>query len=218
MDIAEALSSPEFTAMYREMALRGKNSVEKKYRDLNERAVVGYPVMAGDSIAEYFPVQELLDGKLYSRGVGGDTTGETMERLPRIVFPLHPRCLFLWVGTNDIQEGISLEVTLGNMDTMLSDARKVLPGSRIVVISVCPVNIHSTDWHLRSSVGERNNEKILAINAGYRELARKHGCDYLDVYEKLARNGTLPEEFSDDGLHLTVPGYRIVCDALAQYL
>ncbi len=218
MDLTEALSSPEFTAMYREMALRGKNSLEKKYRHLNENARHGQPIITGDSIAEYFPVQEMLDGKIYSRGVGGDTTAETLARLPRIVLPLKPAKLFLWVGTNDIQEGISLEETLSNMDAILSAAKAELPQSQIILLSVCPVNIHSTDWQLRSSVGQRNNEKITAINTGYQSLAEKHGCDYLDVYTQLVDHGTLPDDYSDDGLHLTVPGYRIVCDALAAYL
>ena len=60
------------------------------YHDLNRSARTGQIVMAGSSLMEQFPINELLMSMgihtiVYNRGLGGFTTGEYLEALNECV-------------------------------------------------------------------------------------------------------------------------------------
>ena len=111
MTIEELLRLLQF-ARWNEMAFaESRRKLENQYIALNAFARRGQAVMAGDSIVELFPLQEFLGGRIYNRGVGGDTSGDTLRRLERIVLPLQPSLTLLWVGTNDIEAGVPLSQT-----------------------------------------------------------------------------------------------------------
>ena len=60
-----------------------------------------------------------------------------------------------------------------------------------------------------------NNQRILAYNQVWRELAEENGCAYVDVAEALTgEDGCLPEELSFDGVHLNRAGCRLWLDYL----
>lgn len=61
-------------------------------------------------------------------------------------------------------------------------------------------------------VGKRNNEKIRRINEALKEMAKQKGVEYIDVYSHLIdEEGNLRLEYTVEGLHLTVEGYRVCC-------
>lgn len=213
MSLEELLQSPEL-ALLGEMALeQSKQKLERKYTALNRLAVIGKTVMAGDSIVEYFPIQEFFGDDIYNRGIGGDTSEEALRRLPNTVLPLKPKTTLIWVGTNDIQAGVLTEDTVRNVEAIGNQLERCCC-SEILLLSVAPVNMLNPNPEIRNTVGKRTNAAIQALNQSYRELCIKKGWRLIDVYPLLERDGSLPDELSEDGLHPNVAGYIPVAAAI----
>ncbi len=221
MTFDEFLSSSEFVEMYKHTMEAGKNAMQAKYEQLNEFAQKGMTVFAGDSIMEYFPVHELLGGGIYDRGVGGDTSGEMLARLPAIVLPLNPSKVFIMVGTNDIQAGVGTDATIHNLKEAFrllhENGRSNGTDTRIYLLSVIPVNERG-EGDAVSGVGIRTNAAIRRLNERYEALCKECGCEFVNVYPLLERDGSLPDEFSADGLHPNIKGYLPICDEIRKHL
>ncbi|MBQ9409310.1 MAG: hypothetical protein IJU28_08000 [Clostridia bacterium] len=217
MTIEELLRLPEF-ARWNEMAFaESRRKLENQYIALNAFARRGQAVMAGDSIVELFPLQEFFGGRIYNRGVGGDTSGDTLRRLERIVLPLQPGLTLLWVGTNDIEAGVPLSQTVQNVEkigTRLEDTCE----SRILLLSVAPVNATSADPAIRQAVGKRTNVAVAEMNEAYCRLCESKGWRFLDVFSRLQKSGSLPDELSEDGLHPNVSGYSLAAPVITAAL
>lgn len=217
MTFEEFLRSPYLSVIGDKMMEENKKKLERKYIALNEFAKQGESVIFGDSIVEYLPVQELFTQKIFNRGIGGDTSEETLKRLKKVVLPLKPSKAMLWVGTNDLHTGVSIEQILQNVTTICKDLETEC-NSRIYILSVAPVNTASCDPQIKMAVGNRTNQKICELNAAYQTLCKEHGWEFINVYDALVLNGTLPDELSDDGLHPNIKGYQIVVPILEKYI
>ncbi len=217
MTFEEFLSSPYLAVIGEKMLQGNKDKLYKRYADRNKLAKLGQVVLLGDSIAEYYPVSEFFDFPIYDRGVGGDTSSETKMRLNSVVLPLKPSKAVLWVGTNDLQCGISAEETFANVTYICKTLQSVC-GSKIYVMSVVPVDMQSDDEQIRMCVGKRTDKDIKQLNDGYKVLCQKFGWTYVDVYSLLVSNGNLASEYSEDGLHLSTSGYVVVTKALKDVL
>lgn len=89
---------------------REKEEKVKKYSILNTLALKGQTVLAGSSLMEFFPVNELQQTlekqtAIYNRGIAGYVTRELLEALEVCVLALAPSRLFINIGTNDITSG-----------------------------------------------------------------------------------------------------------------
>jgi len=217
MTFDEFLQSPELATLGAIMLDESKKRTQRKYSSLNRLAKPGQLVMVGDSIVEGFPLQEFFREPMYNRGISGDTSGEMLRRLPDTVLPLKPKMAMLWVGTNDLQDEIPIETICANVEAAAESLEKAC-GSRIVILSVAPVNTASTDPTIRNTVGKRSNTAIEALNARYRKLCEDKGWLYLDIYPCLACEGSLAEELSEDGLHPNIAGYIPVAKEIAAIL
>ena len=85
------------------------------------------------------------------------------------------------------------------------------------LLSVLPVNEKE---QYKGTVYIRTNEKIQALNRAYRDLASIYtNVQFIDLYDTfLDESGQLREEFTTDGLHLTIAGYARLSKALQPYL
>ena len=84
------------------------------------------------------------------------------------------------------------------------------PDAEIVVQSLLPV---SAEQDAKGSYV--NNQRILAYNQVWMELAEETGCDYVNIAEAVTgEDGCLPAEMSFDGVHLNRAG----CHAWLDYL
>lgn len=80
------------------------------YAALNALAPNGAIVLAGSSLCEQFPVNELLMSQgealtVYNRGISGDTLAGYAGRIRECVLDLQPEKLFINIGTNDVNVG-----------------------------------------------------------------------------------------------------------------
>ena len=206
MTLDEILQSPELATLGAIMLEQSKQKTQRKYAALNRLAKPGQIAMVGDSIVEGFPLQEFFEIPIYNRGISGDKSGEMLKRLPDTVLPLKPKTAIIWVGTNDLQDEIPVGQICANVET----AAKILElecGSKIVLLSVAPVNTVSCDPNIRNTVGKRTNTAIEMLNAQYWKLCQTNGWYFVDIYPHLVCEGSLTEELSEDGLHPNIAGY-----------
>src|ERR1700675_2341705 len=165
----------------------------------------------GDSITDYWKLPDYFPGKPYiNRGVDGQTTPEMLVRFRQDVIALHPKVLVVLAGTNDIA-GVtgpaSNEDIEANYASMADLARA--HGIRIVFASVLPVHNHTHD--AEESFALRPRERISALNKWLQAYCATNRYLYLDYFTALVDDqGMLKRALSDDGLHPTDAGYKIM--------
>ena len=193
------------------------------YRRLNKSAKKGAVVLAGSSLCEQFPVNELLMSRgetltVYNRGISGDTIPGYHSRIADCVIDLAPQKLFINIGTNDMNGGASgAEEICRNYAALLSDIMAQLPHCEIFVLSYYPINpqVHAlSGWQ-----SGRDNATIAAINNAVKAMAEEMGLKWIDVSTPLMdENGDLRAELATDGVHMYPDAYEIVLDTLLPYM
>lgn len=210
--IRESLEA--MTAQFLESNFASKAAM---FGELNAIAREGAIVFAGDSITEGFPVHELFPPSqpLYNRGIGGMSSGQMLEHLEDLVLGLSPKKAFVLIGTNDIHKGTGFDGTVENIRTIINRIEKECPATAIYLLSVLPVN-NTKELYLYA-VAERNNPDILRLNKYLKQLAEEMASTtFVDVHSRLAdKQGNLRDDYTTDGLHLSVKGYREVAACIA---
>ncbi|MHC9043228.1 GDSL-type esterase/lipase family protein [Microbacterium saperdae] len=159
-------------------------------------------VFVGDSITEgglwneWFPTITTAN-----RGIGGETSGEVVERLDTLV--ANTRIVFLLIGTNDLALGVREDTIVTNVRRILDHLRSVVPEARIILQSVMP---RQAKWRTL----------VTALNVRLRDEAAQAGAQYLDLWPLLSGpDGAIDPAYSFDGLHLNGEGYRVWVDAIS---
>ncbi len=150
----------------------------------------------GDSLTAHgdwqgwFPEVEALNF-----GISGNTTVDVMGRLASVV-EADPDEVILLIGTNDLGTRHTVEHLVRNVQSILVDLRRDLPGSRMLVQSVMPR-------------GREFADRIQEANIHLRQFCATVHAQYLDLWPVLALDdGELNPTFSEDRLHLNDAGYE----------
>lgn len=203
-----------------EWLLKEQAKLQQNYRELNQLSVKEPDIIfIGDSIVEYYPLQELLqtDKRLVNRGIRGYKTDLLLENLDAHLFGQALDKVFILIGTNDIGKEMPQTETLANLEVVIQEISRDYPLAQIQLLSVLPVN---EDPAYKSAVYVRSNEKILALNQAYRKMASAYmNVQFIDLYDAfLDEEGQLRPDYTTDGLHLTIAGYVALSKALQEYL
>jgi hypothetical protein len=145
--------------------------------------------------------QRFASKPIIKRGVGGCELSNIVNfYTPYILFPYHPRKIFIYAGENDIAYGHSADSVLVNFKKLYRMIRTKLPDAKIYYLSIKPspsrVKYHDDDL--------RANAQIRAYIKG------KRNCKYLDMNESIYKPGTTQPDsslFKPDYLHLNSKGY-----------
>ena len=166
-------------------------------------------VFMGDSITEFWKVFNnsfFVDKPYVNRGISGQTTPQMLLRFQQDVINLKPALVVILAGINDIAENtgpITIEAIFRNIVSMAELAKK--NKIRVALCSVLP----AYDFAWRS--GLQPAEKIIKLNTMLVSYAKKNKIVYVDYYSVMVdeRKG-LNKRFSDDGVHPTTAGYKIM--------
>jgi lysophospholipase L1-like esterase len=151
---------------------------------------LGDSITAGGDWASRLP-----DERVLNLGIGGDTTDGVLARLDEVVAAA-PDVIVLLIGTNDFgNHRKSVEHVVRNVETILVDLRRDLPGVRLLLVSILPRAASFTP-------------RIEETNRHLRQFVATCRAQYLDVWPVLADGDHLAAPFTDDDLHLTDEGYR----------
>ena len=196
--------------------LKEQEKIQTKYRELNQVSVLEPDIIfIGDSIVEYYPLQELFGGTkmIVNRGIRGYQTRLLLENLDAHLYGDAVDQIVLLIGTNDIGKDISMNEALDNLENVIQSIAREYPLSQIKLLSILPVN---EGEEYKQTVYIRTNEKIKAWNQAYQELASAYmQVEYVSVFEELLdQEGQLKSDYTTDGLHLSVSGYQALSEAL----
>lgn len=187
-------------------------------RDLNASVQPGGIIFAGDSITEGYPIHELVDSTLpmYNRGVGSATTQDLLDNLD-ILAATKARKMFVLIGTNDLGNKAATADIVMRVRRLCEELTQRLPKITIYLQSIYPINMRGAAI---AAFPHRNNEEIERLNDGLlHSVNNMNNVTWVEVFTKLAdANGELSEEYSTDGLHLTITGYRKVTQLLQPYI
>ena len=200
--------------------LKEQEKIQTKYRELNQVSVLEPDIIfIGDSIVEYYPLQELFGvaKTIVNRGIRGYQTRLLLENLDAHLYGDAVDQIVLLIGTNDIGKDIPMNEALYNLEGVIQSLNRDYPLSQIKLVSILPVN---EGEEYKQTVYIRTNEKIKEWNQAYEALASAYmQVDFLPIYDSLTDSeGQLKSAYTTDGLHLSVAGYQALSDTLKTYL
>lgn len=196
--------------------LKEQEKIQAKYRGLNQISVLEPDIIfIGDSIVEYYPLQELFGTAktIVNRGIRGYQTRLLLENLDAHLYGDAVDQIVLLIGTNDIGKDIPMNEALDNLERVIQSIARDYPLSQIKLLSILPVN---EGERYKQTVYIRTNEKIREWNQAYEALASAYmQVDFVPVYDSLTdTKGQLKKDYTTDGLHLSVAGYQVLSEAL----
>lgn len=203
-----------FTAFGQDNQLRTDWANLKKYSTENDNLKSQSPgekrvVFMGNSITELWKVIDssfFINKPYINRGISGQTSPQMLVRFRQDVIALKPSVVVILSGINDIAENtgpIPLVDIFGNIISMVELAR--VNKIRVVLSSVLPA--YDFPWR----PGLQPAEKVIKLNAMIKEYCQKNNIVYVDYYSEMVdeRKG-LDKKFTDDGVHPTIAGYKIM--------
>lgn len=202
---------------YYEKLREGKR---QDYRLLNRQTLV-YPelIFLGDSITEWFPIDQLLvTTKVWAnRGIAASNSQHVLDHLDSLVFGQSLTDLVLLIGTNDIGYDLPAEQTLDNVRAIIEQVKADYPLVTVHLLEILPVN---EDKVYQATVDNRTNQAIRALNAAYADLADSlSGVTLVETYEHfLDADGMLARDLTKDGLHLSEAGYAKLAELVQALL
>ena len=196
--------------------LKEQAKIQTKYRELNQISLLEPDmIFIGDSIVEYYPLQELLGTAktIVNRGIRGYQTGLLLDSLDAHLYGDAVDQIVLLIGTNDIGKDIPMNEALDNLEGVIQSLNRDYPLSQIKLLSILPVN---EGEEYKQTVYIRTNEKIKEWNQAYEALASAYmQVDFVPIYDSLTDSeGQLQSAYTTDGLHLSVAGYQALSEAL----
>lgn len=172
-------------------------------------------VFLGNSITDGGNFEELFKREdVKNRGIRSDAIPGVLKRLDQVVKG-HPKKIFLLIGINDISHGLSVDRLAERYETLVTEIMNRTPSTSLYLQSIMPIN--NSYGVYRSLKGKESI--IIELNKRIKEIAGRNGLTYVDLWPFLAdANGKLNRKFTNDGLHLTGPGYKAWTNGISHYL
>ena len=150
---------------------------------------------------------EFFENKTYvNRGISGQTTPQMLVRFYADVIDIQATTVVILAGTNDIAGNtgpMSIDMILNNIKSMTNIA--LANNVKVILCSVLPA--YDYPW----SPNKNPNIKIPKLNSKIKKYAIETGVHYLDYFKALDNgNNGINKEFSYDGVHLTLEGYKVL--------
>ena len=173
-------------------------------------------VFLGDSITYYYDLDKYYpDNNVVNSGISGNVSEDILSDMYNRVYKYNPSIVFLLIGTNQIPVGDSDEKIVDEIKKIVTEIHEKNPITKIYVESIYPVNENIN----KKAVQNRDNARISKLNTMIEESLKDiNYVKYINLYDKLASDNKLNEEYSDDGLHLNDNGYEVVTSILKEYI
>lgn len=183
----------------------------------NDIVFLGDSLTQGGQWAEFFP-----EFPVRNRGIGGESTSEIIRRLDMIIEG-KPEKLFILMGINDLLSNHkSVKNIMKNYSILLNKLKKQCPSTKIYVQSILPINKIKCEKIFtvnKKMVITLSNDEIRIVNNKINDLCNKMNITYINCYNMMIDDkNELQEEFTSDGVHLTIKGYSNISRILTTYI
>jgi len=174
----------------------------KKQDSLHFPPSNGILFIGSSSIRKWTDLEQRFVGKpIIRRGVGGCELGQVLDYYtPYILFPYHPRKIFIYAGENDIASGKTPEYVAQEFSKLWILIRQKLPSADIYFMSI-------KQGIARAKYNNGVNKANALIEA---YLKHKPHSLFIDMNADIYKSGTnLPDSslFQSDYIHLNSIGY-----------
>ena len=148
-------------------------------------------------------------------GVCGELTGEMAMRFRRDVLQQQPSHVVLLGGTNDLGWNAQPVQIMRNLMKMyeLARASQVIP----IPVTVPSIRVDAAGGGTDAEawIGQHLSRRT-ELNGLIQEYALSKGLSWIDLFMATAEptTGQLAAQYSNDGLHLTTEGYRLLAQLL----
>lgn len=162
-------------------------------------------------------LQEWLgaSAEIQVRGICGELTGEMAIRFRRDVLQQQPSHVVLLGGTNDLGWNAQPAEIMKNLVKMYESARasQVMP----IPVTVPSIRVDAAGGgpDTEAWIGQRLSRRI-ELNGLIQEYALSKGLPWINLFMATVESttGQLAAQYSNDGLHLTTAGYRLLAQLL----
>ena len=175
-------------------------------------------VLFGDSITDGWPRADeafFTDNNFAGRGISGQTTIDALARFRADVVALHPKYVAILIGTNDLAEnegGIAMEHIVGNIANMV----EIALANGIIPLVCSPIPAAAYPW--RRELGPQASN-VKTLGTMIKRMTEEKNVTYVDYWSAMNDGkGGLAPEHSNDGVHPTLAGYKIMEKVLLEYI
>ena len=171
----------------------------------NENRIVFF----GDSITEFWtPRNSTLfqNPTIINRGISGQTTSQMILRFQHDVVDLHPIAVIILAGINDIAENTGPITVAAIFQNIVSLTEMAITNNiKVFLCSVLPSNTISWKTNIVPA------DKIIQLNQMMASYVEKYQITYVDYYTPMVNTTKgLHSNYTDDGLHPNLEGYKIM--------
>lgn len=186
-------------------AIRGwTNTLQKMSYDA-DICFLGNSITYASNFQTYF-----TDKKIVELGYPGDTMIGMMRRMDM----LRAVCLekvFLMAGINDLaNQSMDMDEFAERYNVLVDSITNACPHAEVYLESILPVN--------RSHRMYRNCDRIIQANQIITRIAGEKGMIYIDLFSLYCIDGQLPDELTNDGIHLLPKAYDRWAEAIREYV
>ncbi len=144
---------------------------------------------------------DMAPDPVIARGLGGSTAEDEIFFFDKIVAPYHPRAIFIYVGENDIVNGLTPQEALADFKKFMDLKTKELGATPVYFIPA-----KASPARLKFSRDQQAaNELVEAYAKSRKDL---HYIDAAhDAWEGGKLFGTLKPVYVQDGIHMNADGY-----------
>jgi lysophospholipase L1-like esterase len=156
-------------------------------------------VILGNSICSGFDWNELFSrDDMVNRSIPGDETVGFLNRLEDI-YSLNPRVCIIMGGINDISSGIPTSQIVNNLEKITH---------RLISHNIKPVILSTLFVSSKRSNKKNNNINMIVkeLNINLEKHAQNKKIDYIDMNSILAPHGSLNNNYTHDGIHISGAG------------
>lgn len=194
-------------------------------------APAGRVVFMGDSITDFWRLEEYFPGKPYvNRGIGGQTTPQMLVRMYPDVIELKPAVMVVLAGTNDIARNTGpMTAAMIQQNIMAMTELAQHHGIKVVLCSVTPVSDYAFlaaqqrpaqpaaagpgrgGMPRQQMTTGRPPADILKLNTWMKDYAQRVNAIYVDYFSAFVdAKGWMKEDLASDGLHPNAAGYKLM--------
>lgn len=187
-----------------------------------KQSVKGGTVYYGDSITEYFDIQDHMSHiqHQYNCGIAGITSDMLLHFIDEGVLKYQPSQVVFMIGTNDLGNTIMAsprDIAL-HVKEIIEIIHYNLPECQIHLLSCIPC-IEAKDGYQAKQSGIRSNDILRMIFQEYKRIIPYDYVHFIDIFSSLCdEKGEPIEAYYEDGLHMNQKGYQVYAQELKKYL